>query len=157
MNDFQGKGWPEIAIFVTSIVCKLHLDVVTYHSLLYFWVIVLVLQFSSLSAMKNIGDRIRVLRQIKGFSQENMAIELGISQQGYSNLERSATRMKLCHLLRISEVLEVQASFLLSEEPLLVEKQESTPAPHAGILKEEVELLREKVKLVSLLPPPATE
>jgi DNA-binding XRE family transcriptional regulator len=34
--------------------------------------------------MKKISDWIRVLREMKGLSQENMALELGISQQGYS-------------------------------------------------------------------------
>lgn len=38
-----------------------------------------------------IGDKIRSLRMIKGYSQENMADILGISSIAYGDIERNKT------------------------------------------------------------------
>ncbi|MCF6224359.1 MAG: helix-turn-helix transcriptional regulator [Flavobacteriaceae bacterium] len=43
----------------------------------------------------------------KGFSQENMADFLGISQCAYSNLESGKTKLGLKCLEKISKILEI--------------------------------------------------
>ena len=91
---------------------------------------------------------------MKGLSQENMAMELGITQQGYSRLERSEGKMKLGHLLRIAEILGVGIESLLGTTPLFPEKNPQ-PIDHGiRVLKEEVDSLREKVRLRTILQPP---
>lgn len=110
--------------------------------------------------METVGERIRILREMKGFSQENMAQELGISQQGYSKLECRCDRMKLRQLKDISTVLGVDVSTVLSTDPLFKERKEIELDPEILALKLEVELLRQKVELqnqlstFSLPPPP---
>lgn len=37
----------------------------------------------------NIGSKIRKIREIKGYSQENMAIDLDMSVTGYGKIERN--------------------------------------------------------------------
>ena len=37
---------------------------------------------------KKMGQKVRMVRELKGFSQEYMAHSLGMSQRGYSKLER---------------------------------------------------------------------
>lgn len=54
--------------------------------------------------MKN-GDKIRILRTMKGFSQENMAEMMGISRLAYGNIERNNTNLSKAHLEKIAEVL----------------------------------------------------
>lgn len=65
----------------------------------------------------SIGERIRILRQIKSLSQENMANELDISVAAYSNIERDVTDITVSRLLLIAEILGVKASDIIDLEP----------------------------------------
>jgi len=56
--------------------------------------------------MKN-GDKIRILRTMKGFSQENMAKMMGISRLAYGDIERNKTNLSKAHLKKIAEVLGI--------------------------------------------------
>lgn len=57
--------------------------------------------------MKEIGKKIRVVRQVKGFSQEYMAMRLGISQNAYSKMERGKIFMRPERIQRIAEIFEM--------------------------------------------------
>lgn len=57
--------------------------------------------------------KIRIARLEKGFSQENMADLLGISQCAYSNLENGKTKLGLKCLKKISEFLEINVLELI--------------------------------------------
>ncbi len=56
--------------------------------------------------IENILQKIKDTRLKKGFSQENMAIELGISQGAYTNIEKNNSKLSVDRLIKISEVLE---------------------------------------------------
>lgn len=66
--------------------------------------------------MNNIGTTIKVLREIKGISPKEMAMELDMSISGYSKIERGETDISLSRLVQIAEVLETNVSKLLSPE-----------------------------------------
>ncbi|PWA06565.1 helix-turn-helix domain-containing protein [Flavobacterium psychrotolerans] len=66
--------------------------------------------------MTAIGARIRKLREKKNISQENMALELNITQSNYGRLEKDDKRLTATKLLKISEILEVSVSFLFNEQ-----------------------------------------
>jgi len=53
-----------------------------------------------------IGKNIRKIRELKNFTQEHMAERLGMSQNGYSKLERDETEMTLSKLMKLAEALE---------------------------------------------------
>jgi XRE family transcriptional regulator, regulator of sulfur utilization len=53
------------------------------------------------------GDKIRILRTMKGFSQENMADMVGVSRLAYGDIERNKTRVSKIRLDKIAEVLGV--------------------------------------------------
>lgn len=55
----------------------------------------------------NIGQKIRKIRVLKGFSQEYLSNELGISQKAYSKLERDETKIDWHKIEQISEILDV--------------------------------------------------
>jgi|GEM_PF-1508035 len=59
--------------------------------------------------------------------------------------------MKLGHLLRIAEILGVGIDSLLGTTPLFLEKNPQPIDPGIKVLKEEVDLLREKVRLLGIL------
>lgn len=60
-----------------------------------------------------IGERIRILRQVKSLSQENMANELDISVAAYSNIERDVTDITVSRLILIADILGVKASDII--------------------------------------------
>lgn len=61
----------------------------------------------------SIGDNIRMLRMLKGLSQENMANELDISVSTYSNLERDVSALTVNRLLLIADILDIRAGTIL--------------------------------------------
>jgi len=62
----------------------------------------------------NIGDNIKKIRELKNYSQEYVAQELGISQSTYARIESGTIVPKIDRLQRIAEILEIDVSFLLS-------------------------------------------
>jgi transcriptional regulator with XRE-family HTH domain len=56
---------------------------------------------------KTIGERIRRIRAGKGYSQANVAEDLGITTGAYSKIERGDTDANVSRLLHIAQVLEV--------------------------------------------------
>jgi transcriptional regulator with XRE-family HTH domain len=63
-----------------------------------------------------IGDKIRIQRITKSYSQEYMAFMLDISQAAYSKLERDETEMSLRRVYEIAEILEI-SPFELMPKP----------------------------------------
>ena len=65
--------------------------------------------------LMHIGDKIRKLRELRGYSQTNMADELGMVQTNYSKIERGeAKNLTVGQLEKIARVLEVHAATILS-------------------------------------------
>jgi transcriptional regulator with XRE-family HTH domain len=62
----------------------------------------------------NIGNNIKNIRELKNFSQEYVATEIGLSQPQYARIESGNAIPKIDRLQRIAEVLEVDLSTLLS-------------------------------------------
>jgi transcriptional regulator with XRE-family HTH domain len=56
---------------------------------------------------KEIGTRIRKLRESKDYTQDNMAAELEITAGAYAKIERGETDPSATRLLKIAEILEV--------------------------------------------------
>lgn len=63
--------------------------------------------------MEIILKKIREVRKLKGFSHENMAIELDISPSAYNKLERSETTLSLERFFKISEILNLSLTEIL--------------------------------------------
>lgn len=66
--------------------------------------------------MGNIGEKIRIHRLTRSYSQEYMAFMLDISQAAYSNLERNETEMTIKRIYEIAEILEI-SPFELMPKP----------------------------------------
>jgi len=61
-----------------------------------------------------LGQKIRKIRELKGFSQEYMAERLDISQKVYSNIENDKRKLDKEILEKIAGVLEIHPNDLLS-------------------------------------------
>ncbi|MEM6736837.1 MAG: helix-turn-helix domain-containing protein [Bacteroidota bacterium] len=58
--------------------------------------------------MKDLGLKIKKIRELKNYKQEHMADKLGISQSAYSRYENMETEVSEDMLKQIAEVLEVE-------------------------------------------------
>jgi len=61
-----------------------------------------------------VGLKIKQLRTIKGFSQEDMADKLNISWATYSRIERGKVDITISRLVQIAKVLKVSLPELVS-------------------------------------------
>ncbi|MCW3073498.1 MAG: helix-turn-helix domain protein [Flaviaesturariibacter sp.] len=66
------------------------------------------------------GEKIRVIRELRGFSQEHMASELGIAQNTYSKIETNQSKLSAETLQKVAEVLGVSPVDILSNQPTIV-------------------------------------
>ncbi|MDT3401258.1 helix-turn-helix domain-containing protein [Mucilaginibacter terrae] len=66
--------------------------------------------------MDKIGEKIRIQRLEKNYSQEYMAFMLDISQAAYSKIERCETTMSLPRIYAIAEILQI-SPFVLMPKP----------------------------------------
>ena len=60
-----------------------------------------------------IHENIKFIRQLKGWSQEEMADKLGMSLNGYGSIERGETDVQLSRLENIASVFELNLLQLL--------------------------------------------
>ncbi len=60
-----------------------------------------------------IGENIRILREIKGYKQEYMALMLEMSQSGYAKIESGRSAISINRLGEIANILEVDVKDLL--------------------------------------------
>ncbi len=62
----------------------------------------------------NIGDKIRKVRELKGYKQEYVAGKLSLSVTAYGNIERNESSLTFERLEEIAEVLEVTVQDILN-------------------------------------------
>lgn len=65
----------------------------------------------------NIALKIRSLRELKDFSQEAIAHDLGISQQAYQYIESGKTKIDIERADKIAKSLQIDLETLLSFQP----------------------------------------
>ncbi|WP_396190825.1 helix-turn-helix domain-containing protein [Flavobacterium sp.] len=113
--------------------------------------------------MNVIGDKIRILRETKGLSQDNIASELGITQPSYARLEKDDERISITRLIHIAQILKSSVAELIDERVQKVINQQNSEnsmaynvdtintiinadKDHIQTLKDEITFLREIIK-----------
>lgn len=61
-----------------------------------------------------VNDKIRMVRETKNWSQEDMADKLSMSLNGYAKLERGETQMNVSKLEKIAQLFDMDLIELLS-------------------------------------------
>ena len=64
-----------------------------------------------------IGDNIRFLRKQAGYSQQQLAMKLGIKQASVSNWEAGKTLPDMKYLSKLMDIFNVPMDYLFSDEP----------------------------------------
>lgn len=95
--------------------------------------------------IQQVGEKIRFLRSAKGFTQANMAEELGMTTSAYSKIERVEINIPLNRLYQIAEVLDVPIITFFQEERLLQFKSPQREK-YGYALASDIEDLRETLK-----------
>lgn len=66
------------------------------------------------------GEKIKTIRELRGFSQQHMANELGIAQNSYSKIETGQTKLTADTLKKIADLLGVSPVDILSHHPAII-------------------------------------
>jgi len=93
--------------------------------------------------MNVIGQRIKKLREEKGITQENMALQLDVTQSNYGRLEKDDRRLNVVKLLKIVRILDVNIMYLFNEV-LGEQNMESSGLSHTN--KEVYDILVESLR-----------
>jgi transcriptional regulator with XRE-family HTH domain len=110
--------------------------------------------------MNTIGNKIRFLREQKGFSQESLAHELCLTQPSYARLEKQDERISITRLIQIATILKTTVADLIEESSKNVINQNNNERAeaynvdtiinadkdHIATLKEEIVFLRGLLK-----------
>ncbi len=87
----------------------------------------------------DIGSRIQKCRKAKGLTQEQLAERLDVSVQYISDLERGVTGGSVSTIIRICQLLEISADYIL------LGRQENMTARLSGRLESYSEAQKEQV------------
>lgn len=119
----------------------------------------------------NIGSNVRFFREIRGISQESLAMDLGISQQAVQQIEAEKSKVSINRANRIAKSLNIDLEQLIRHNPtnqlnnctqsgvyntnnFLNEKLLDQLQNQNATLKEELEFLRQQIRdLMELLKP----
>lgn len=63
---------------------------------------------------KFVASNIRGVREFRNYTQDYLAAKIGISQNAYSKIELGYSNINLERLFSISQILEVEPSYLIS-------------------------------------------
>ena len=97
--------------------------------------------------MKTLGDKIRYFRNVKGWSQEEMADKLNLSLPAYSKIERNITDVGFKRLTQISKVYGITVVDLLSVSSKPSEQTDLKKA----LIEKDKEINKLQKKIIELL------
>ncbi|MBA4284860.1 MAG: transcriptional regulator [Xanthomonadaceae bacterium] len=73
-----------------------------------------------------LGKKLRALREARGYSQENFALETGLARSYYSGIERGHRNLAALNLIKIADALGVEVGELF---PDIKKLRTARPAP----------------------------
>lgn len=68
--------------------------------------------------LMKVNEKIRIMREMNQWSQEDMAEKMGLSITGYAKIEKGQTKLNIDKLLQIANIFQCGASELLPDEPI---------------------------------------
>ena len=82
------------------------------------------------------GQKLRLLREFRNYSQEYIAEKLGITQHAYSRIENNQTRLTAERLEKLAAILNIPPLELLSDKEPVIHFSD-TPVSHAATGKDD--------------------
>jgi transcriptional regulator with XRE-family HTH domain len=81
--------------------------------------------------MNDIGKKIKKIRELKGFSQDSIAVELGLSQPSYARFEKNGDNINIKKLIQIAKILNTSVSEIIGEQTKNSNIQENNETANA--------------------------
>ena len=107
------------------------------------------------STKERIGRKIKKIRELRDFTQEYVAYEIGISQGSYSDIERGQTDVSFTALEKIAGVLGVSPTALIEfDDALIINNASNMGHQHAkntvtyNLDEKVIQLYEDKIKLL---------
>jgi transcriptional regulator with XRE-family HTH domain len=75
------------------------------------------------------GQKLRLIREFRNYSQEYVAEKLGITQHAYSRIENNQTKLSTERLERLAAILNIPPLELLSDKEPVIHFMEASPPP----------------------------
>lgn len=79
-----------------------------------------------MEAIEKVLEKLKIARKEKGFSHENMAMELDISQGAYTNIEKNESKLSVERLIKIAEILEKPTYYFFEASPNNIYNQQNS-------------------------------
>lgn len=95
---------------------------------------------------EKLAERIRLCREPKGLSQQNVADELGITVAAYSNIERGITDVAVSRVFQIAEIFDVPATRLIEDQEKDLVREPSSTENYTSSLTQQVYMLIQQVQ-----------
>jgi transcriptional regulator with XRE-family HTH domain len=83
------------------------------------------------------GNKLRLLREFRNYSQEYVARKLGITQNTYSRVENNQTRVTTERLHQIAQILDVPVGELVSNDELVIHFDRPLANHHLSTVKQD--------------------
>ena len=109
--------------------------------------------------MKLLRENIRKVRELRNYTQEYMADQMGLSISGYGKIERNDSDISLSRITQIADILNVSRAKLLefnseeilkevqNEEKLIVDtKTHKTKTEHSSINQDDLSTLLDIIR-----------
>lgn len=97
--------------------------------------------------MKTLGEKIRYYRNLKGWTQDDMADRLDMSLPAYSKMERNITDITYSRLQQVAKVFDVTISELVD----LSDKKHDESDLKKELAEKEKEIMQLQKKVIGLL------
>jgi transcriptional regulator with XRE-family HTH domain len=94
--------------------------------------------------MKNLNERIKILRKQLKFSQEEFAAKLGVTKQAISNMETSKSTPSPAVLHKMHTVLDVNLNYIIAGTGDIFITEKSKNALKESLLKEFEQMLKSR-------------
>lgn len=99
---------------------------------------------------QHIGNKIRLLRELKGWSQEKMAEKMNISKGGYGKIERGECQINMRRLEQIANIFQIDILELINmgNSGMLWISGDNSSSGTINIGSEAIATENEKLKLI---------
>lgn len=101
-----------------------------------------------------IYDKVRIMREVNQWSQEDMAEKMGMSVTGYAKIERGQSKIHYDKLVQLAQIFNISVSDLISvdeKKPTWYFRENNTQNIHANYYATDEAILLELEKTKLLL------
>jgi len=101
--------------------------------------------------MNTITSNIKRIREQKDYSQEGMAVNMGISQSKYSRIESGEASLSIKELQKIADILETDISAFLDNSKITIQNQSNNNEAYGYVENLHIENKETTKKLIQSL------